>query len=153
MAQRRVTLAKHRPRAREPGSASSRRTWAVSSPSAAGLSFGGFPQAMSGLRRFPRREHVLFGLGGTCLGRSRPSRAGRKSRPGPLPARTRRIPVPQPHHHGTQAAQAIAIQDQPSTRTSPIRAERIGRLRSHQARIPSGSSTFRCGTPSTCRTA
>ena len=42
----------------------------------------------------------------TCpeTGRSRPGRASRKSRPGPLPARTRRIPVPQPHHHSTQAA-------------------------------------------------
>jgi len=40
--------------------------------SAAGLSFGGFPAAISGLRRFQRREHVLFGLGGTRLGGDRP---------------------------------------------------------------------------------
>ena len=37
-----------------------------------------------------------------------------------------------------QAAQAFAIQDQASTRTTRLRAERIGRLRSHQARHPVG---------------
>jgi hypothetical protein len=67
-----------------------------------------------------------------------PGEAGSKSRPGPLPARTGRIPVPQPHHHSTQTAQAIAVQDKASATTSRLRAERIGRLRCHQARHPIG---------------
>jgi hypothetical protein len=52
----------------------------------------------------------------------------------PLLARTSRIPALQPHHHGTQAAQAIAIQDQASAHTTRLGAERIGRLHGHQAR-------------------
>ena len=74
-------------------------------------------------------------------GRSRPGRPAEKAG-NPAPARYRpgpgSIPALQPHHHSTQTAQAIAIQDQASARTSRFRAERIGRLRCHQARHPIG---------------
>jgi hypothetical protein len=92
---------------------------------------------MTAARDPARRSHPApVTRPGTPL--SRFGKAGRKSRTGPLPAKARRIPVPQPHHHGTQAAQAIAIQDQASPRASRIRAERIGRIRRYQAWQPVG---------------
>ena len=73
-----------------------------------------------------------------------PSRPARNRRPArrqqtrqqPLPASARCIPFPQPHHHGTQIAQASAIQDQTGARTRLLRGEHIGRVRRDQARHP-----------------